>query len=124
LASRTSIKRTVSTLVKSSVFRNKSGNLQQNAILTRDTMNGVIVYVDDNIAKYGALLDAGKVPGIGQQHKGWFSKTAFTKVASWINSDMNNRKSNIASTAETVAENEPDTIERQATYLRNIRSVK
>jgi len=124
LASRTSIKRTVSTLVKSSVFRNKSGNLQQNAILTRDTMNGVLVYVDDNIAKYGALLDAGKVPGIGQQHKGWFSKTAYTKVASWINSDFNDRKSNIASTAETVAQNEPDTTERQITYLRNIRSVK
>lgn len=121
MVNRAKVRQAARILVRSSVFRNKSRNLRDRAIHVRDAHNGVIVYVDDNIAKYGDMLDKGKVPGKGQDHVGWFSVTAYTKLTTWVESDLNKRKNNVASNERTIAQNSKDTSLLRTTYLRNIR---
>lgn len=117
---RTNLKNECRTIVQAKVIRDKSGNLRQNAILSRDTHNGFIIYVDDNAGRYGDMLDRGVVPGKGQDWRGWWAK-ARNAVAVYIDSRKNNRKSALRSSQKTVEQTEADTQERQVTYIRNVR---
>lgn len=107
-------------IAQGAVIRNKTGNLQQNAIRARDTQGGVIIYVDDNVGPYGAILNSGKVGGKGQDWTGWWEKVR-NNIAVYFNSDANARKTSLTATIEMVNANEKDTVKRQVEYLRNIR---
>lgn len=119
--SRTNLKRDGKVLVQSSVIRNQSTLLQQTAIQARDATRGVILYVDGAVSPYGDMLDKGKVPGKGQDWIGWFSNTAYNKVAVWIEAINNGNRTNLRSARRTVEASSKDTLARQTAYLRNIR---
>lgn len=98
-----------------------TGNLQQNAIQTKEVTNGAVIYVSDLIAPYGAYLDEGKVAGKGQLSKGWFSERAYDTVAVYIEAINNGRKTNLRSAKRIVSANSKNTVARMTTYTRNIK---
>lgn len=97
-----------------------TGNLQQNAIQARYAYKGVLFYIDDNIGKYGAYLDDGKVPGKGQAHKNWWSERAYNSLQVWIDSNFNGKHTALRSAKKVVGQNK-DSLARQVAFTRNIR---
>ena len=100
----------------------KSGNLQQKAIKATLMPNGIKVFVLDNVAGYGEVLDRRATLGKNvNKHKGWFSKRAYGNLGAYINASMNKRKTQLTSSTERVAKNKDDNLLRQTTYLRNMK---
>lgn len=119
--SRAVLRRNAKVLAQSSVKRNLTGNLQQNSIREREAARGVMVYVDDNSAPYGEMLNRGAVPGMGMDHLNWWDITAYYKIAVYVESNFNGKASALTSARKMVEENQQDTVARQMTYTRNIR---
>ena len=102
----------------------KSGNLQQNAIKAILVPRGVKVFVLDNVAGYGEILNRRATLGKNNNpHKGWFTKRAYGNLGAYVNANMNDRKTQLTATTDRVQANEKDNLLRQTTYLRNMKRV-
>jgi hypothetical protein len=96
-----------------------TGNLRYNAIRAYRTPTGFRVVMLYTAAFYGAILDQPPKEGT-RQHTGWWSTSVYTAIGSYIDSVLNNKKSNFQVDHAGVAKFAPDNPERRARFYNSM----